>query len=317
MPNPTDPRVEAMRAFNRHYTRRIGVLQERYSGSRFNLTEARLLRELSLYETGLTGAQLARLLDLDPGYLSRTLRELREQGLLEARPSSDDGRAQLLALTPAGRRAFEPLEERTRQDMAAMLAPLSDAQQQRLLGAMATITALVEPAAAPAPQLRPIRPGDIGWMVQRHAEIYAAEYAWTIEFEALVARIGADFIDRFDPALEAGWIAERAGERLGCVFLVQARDEASGQPEPGTAQLRLLLVEPSARGLGLGRRLVAECTRHARAAGYRRIKLWTQSMLLAARAIYAAEGYRLVAEEPHTRFGHDLVGEIWQLDLQI
>lgn len=317
MTSPTDERIESVRAFNRFYTRRIGVLKERYAGSRFNVTESRLLREIALEETGLTAARLARMLDLDPGYLSRTLRALREAGLVATAPSSGDARASLLTLTDTGRRAFEPLEQRTRQDMAEMLEPLSEPQQQHLLAAMAAIGALLDPdAPRPAPQLRPVRPGDIGWMVQRHAELYAAEYGWTIAFEALVARIGADFIERYDPAREAGWIAERDGARLGCVFLVRSRDEATQQPEPDTAQLRLLLVEPDARGLGVGRRLVEQCSAFACEAGYRRIKLWTQSNLLAARAIYARAGYRRIAEEPHHSFGHDLVGEVWELELQ-
>jgi GNAT superfamily N-acetyltransferase len=209
--------------------------------------------------------------------------------------------------------------------MAELLAPLGDSDRQQLIEAMQRIESLLGERAVERPPylLRPHAPGDIGWVIARHGALYAREYQWDMTFEALVARIAAQFIERFDARREACWIAERpapkgasgAGENVGCVFLVQARRDDVGEPEPGVAQLRLLLVEPSARGLGIGARLVAECTRFARQAGYRRIRLWTQSNLVAARSIYKAGGYRLVSTEPHHSFGHDLVGEMWELDL--
>jgi DNA-binding MarR family transcriptional regulator/GNAT superfamily N-acetyltransferase len=308
-------RAHRLRAFNRFYTRRIGVLQERLLASAFTLPESRVLWELAHHD-GVTAAQLSRDLDLDPGYLSRLLRRLKERGLIHAERSSADGREALLRLTPTGREAFAPVDETSQQASAALLARLPESQQQRLLQAMQTIEELLEAPAAAAPVvLRPHRPGDIGWVIARHGALYAHEYGWNTDFEALVAHIAARFLDQFDAQREACWIADRAGQPLGCVFLVQARDDDTQAPEPGTAQLRLLLVEPTARGLGLGKRLVAECTRFARAAGYQRIRLWTQSCLGAARGIYRAEGYRLVATEPHHSFGADLVGENWELTL--
>jgi DNA-binding MarR family transcriptional regulator/predicted N-acetyltransferase YhbS len=313
---PAD-RVAALRAFNRFYTRRIGVLHERLHGSEFTLPQSRLLWELAHNEQGLSAATLARELDLDPGYLSRLLRTLRERGLVRAVRSQQDGRQSLLTLTAAGQRAFSPVDEGSRHEMAALLTALPDADQQRLLDALSTAEALLR--GQPSKDeivLRPLQPGDVGWVVARHGVLYAHEYGWDMRFEALVARIAADFVEGQDPAHEAAWIAERRGSPIGCVFLVQARDETSHEPDPGVAQLRLLLVEPSARGLGLGKRLVDECTRFSRAAGYRRIRLWTNSVLLAARGIYQRAGYRLVTSEPHHSFGHDLVGETWELQLQ-
>lgn len=310
----TAPYVGALRAFNRFYTRRIGVLHERLLATRFSLGESRLLYELA-HSPGITAAALGRELGLDTGYLSRLLAGLRERGLVKSQPSADDRRQTLLTLTAAGRRAFAPLDKRSREQVEALLAPLSTAQQQELLGAAARIeTLLGERAPAPV-QLRPHRPGDIGWLISRHGALYAQEYGWDMRFEALVARIAADFVERFDASREACWIAERDGQPLGCVVLVQARDDTTAAPEPGVAQLRLLLLEPAARGLGLGRRLVDECERFARAAGYRRIRLWTNSLLSAARGIYTKAGYVLIASEPHESFGHQLVGEIWELEL--
>jgi GNAT superfamily N-acetyltransferase len=205
--------------------------------------------------------------------------------------------------------------------MVRCCAPLSDADQQRLLAALRTVETLLGDAAPERPPylLRQHRPGDIGWVIARHGALYADEYGWDLRFEALVARIAAQFIERFDAKREACWIAERpgdgGGENVGCVFLVQARHDDVGEPEAGVGQLRLLLVEPSARGMGIGARLVAECERFARQAGYQRIRLWTQSNLLAARAIYQRAGYRLIGTEPHHSFGHDLVGEVWELPL--
>jgi len=313
---PVPDRIETIREFNRFYTRRIGVLHEGLLNSRFTLTESRLLWELA-HRDDLTATQLARELELDPGYLSRLLRNFKERGLIKSRRSAEDARNQHLNLSAAGRRAFAPLDERSRADVAALLAKLAETQQQQLLEAMARIEQLLGESHSRKPPylLRPHRAGDIGWVVSRHGALYAREYAWTTQFEALVARIAADFIDRFEPRREACWIAERDSTNVGSVFLVQARDETSHEPIDGTAQLRLLLVEPSARGLGIGERLVTECEHFARQAGYRKIMLWTNANLSAARNIYRKAGYQMVHSEAHHSFGHDLVGETWELAL--
>jgi len=311
----SDERIAALRGFNRFYTRHIGVLQEGLLDSRFSLTESRLLWELAHCEHT-TATELAQTLDLDPGYLSRLLRGLKDRGLLKASRAATDARQTRLSISSAGRRAFAPLERRSQAEVAALLAGLSDAQQHELLAAMARIeTLLGAPARSGAFVLRAQRPGDIGWVVSRHGALYAQEYGWDMRFEALVAQIAASFVERFDAAREACWIAERDGSNIGSVFLVRSRDEATQAIEPGTAQLRMLLVEPSARGLGLGVALVNECERFARQVGYRRIRLWTNSLLLAARGIYQRAGYKLLASEPHHSFGHDLVGETWELEL--
>jgi DNA-binding MarR family transcriptional regulator/GNAT superfamily N-acetyltransferase len=311
-----DRHVAALRAFNRFYTRRIGVLQERLLHTDFTLAQSRLLWELAHHD-GVTAATLARELDLDAGYLSRLLRGLKEHGLLKSSRSKDDARQTLLRLSAAGRRAFAPLDQRSHGEMSALLARLNGSQQRDLLAAMACIEALLgdAPRTPSTPMLRAMRPGDIGWVTQRHGELYAREYGWDMSFEALVAHIAARYVEQLEARHECAWIAELDGENAGCVFLVQARGEATNKPERGVAQLRLLLVEPWARGHGLGSRLVDECERFARAAGYRRIRLWTNSVLLPARAIYQKAGYALVASEPHHSFGHDLVGETWELAL--
>lgn len=311
-----DPRIDTIRHFNRFYTRRIGVLQEGLVDSTFTLAQSRLLWELA-HADGLTATDLARALELDPGYLSRLLTGLKERGLIKGTRSTGDGRQQHLALTAGGRRAFAPLDTRSRADVAALLATLGEPQLHQLLASMATIERVLgEPAPRAEPcALRPHRAGDIGWVVSRHGALYSGEYGWDLRFEALVARIAADFIDRFDAQREACWIAERGGIPLGSVFLMQARDKATQVPIDGTAQLRMLLIEPTARGSGLGKRLVDQCTRFARQAGYRKIMLWTHADLFAARAIYAKAGYVITHSEPHRSFGHDLVGEIWELEL--
>jgi DNA-binding MarR family transcriptional regulator/GNAT superfamily N-acetyltransferase len=310
-----DARIAALRAFNRFYTRRIGVLHEGLLETRLSLAESRLLWELA-HAGETTASALARTLDLDAGYLSRLLRGFRQRGLLKASRSKADARRTQLSISAAGRRAFAPLDRRSQQQVSALLAPLGEAQQQQLLAAMAQIeTLLGERVKTSAFMLRSPHSGDIGWVVSRHGALYAQEYGWDMRFEALVARIAAGVIERFDAQREACWIAERDGQRIGSVFLVQARDDDTQAIEPGTAQLRMLLVEPAARGLGLGAALVNECERFARQAGYQRIRLWTNSLLLAARGIYLKAGYRLVASEAHHSFGHDLVGETWELDL--
>ncbi len=317
-PDTADP-IAAVRAFNRFYTRRIGVLDEGLSDTEFSLGEARLLWEFAHASAPLSASELARDLQLDLGYVSRLLKGLRERGLIKARTNPADARQSLLSLTAAGRRAYAPLDQGSQRQTGEMLDRLSAPQQQRLLRALARVQALLGENAAGEIRMRGLQSGDLGWVISRHGSLYAQEYGWDLRFEAMVAQIAAQFGERFDPAREAGWIAVRGEgadtERLGCVFLVQARDDETGAALDGVAQLRMLLVEPAARGLGLGKQLVAHCEQFARQAGYRSIRLWTNSLLSAARCIYAAQGYRLIASEPHHSFGHDLVGETWELDL--
>ncbi len=303
-----EQRVEAVRRFNRFYTKRIGVLREGLLQSPFSLTEARVLFELA-HAGAPTATALAAELGLDPGYLSRILRHFRKRGLVSRSVSTTDRRQSLLSLTEKGRNAFSQLDARSRDEIRAMVGELSGAEQGRLIDAMRTIESLLGDRAEPSLPylLRPHRPGDMGWVVHRHGVLYAREYGWDESFEALVAEIAAKFIRHLDPTAERCWIAEREGQNVGCVFLVRHSRRV--------AQLRLLLVEPSCGGLGIGRRLVEECTVFARQAGYRKIVLWTQSLLHPARIIYAAAGYRLIREEPHHSFGHDLVGETWELTL--
>jgi len=310
------PSTQALdvRAFNRFYTSRIGVLAPKLPDSDFTLPEARLMWELA-HHAPISAAALSKSLQLDAGYMSRLLRGLKSRGLLASQPHPSDGRQTLLKLSPAGKRAFVPLDRAGTAKAEAMLAPLSATQRHALLGSMSRIQAVLEPDATAAVELREPQPGDLGWIVERHGAFYAAEYGLDTRFEALVARICADFVDRLQPQREACWIAARGTERLGCVMLVQARDDATGKEHPGVAKLRLLLLEPHARGLGLGKRLVRQCSDFARAAGYKRIELWTQSALTAARAIYAAEGYRLVHSEPLNSFGQDVISESWELTL--
>ncbi len=318
MPDATapEPSIAAIRRFNRFYTARIGVLQEGLLATPFSLTESRLLYEFAHREHA-TATELSRDLGLDAGYLSRLLRGFKERGLIKSAPAPHDARHLQLRITPAGRRAFAPLDTRTQSEITRLLAGLTDAEQRELLQSMVRIEQLLDDKNPRQPPylLRTHRPGDIGWVIERHGALYAREYRWDMRFEALVAHIAARFIEQFDASREACWIAERDHANIGCVFLVQARNEATDAPIEGVAQLRLLLVEPSARGLGIGGRLVDECERFARQAGYTRIVLWTNSVLLAARGIYAKAGYRLLKSEPHTSFGHALVGETWELPL--
>jgi DNA-binding MarR family transcriptional regulator/GNAT superfamily N-acetyltransferase len=301
-------RVDAVRTFNRFYTRRIGVLEEGYLESPFSLVQARVLYELA-HRSQPTATEIARELGLDTGYLSRILRGFERTGLVEKRPSAHDGRRRLLSLTARGREAFAPLDTRSRTDTEAMLGNLSPAAQLRLIGAMGVITKLLndETDGAATYLLRPHRPGDMGWVVQRHGVLYAEEYGWDETFEALVAEIVAGFIRHFDPERERCWIVERDGENVGSVFLMAHRERER------VGQLRLLLVEPSARGLGLGHRLVDECTRFARQVGYQTVTLWTNDVLVSARRIYEAAGFHLVQEERHQSFGQDLVGQTWEM----
>ena len=301
------PQVEAVRRFNRFYTRRIGVLRRGHLGSPYSLPEARVLYELAQGER-LTATQLGKELDLDLGYLSRLLQGLRRRGLVEAQAASEDARRSLLSLTARGRRAFASLDDGSRREMGAMLAPLSGVDRTRLVDAMSTVQSLLHgEQKESALILRPHRPGDMGWVVHRHGVLYNEEYGWGERFEGLVAGIAAKFIGSFDPQRERCWIAELDGDAVGSVFVVKQTRT--------TAKLRLLLVEPKARGRGLGKRLVEECIAFARGAGYRRLVLWTQSNLVRARRIYAGLGFRLVKKEPHRQFGIPVVGEYWELNL--
>jgi DNA-binding MarR family transcriptional regulator/GNAT superfamily N-acetyltransferase len=303
-----EARVEAIRRFNRLFTRRIGVLREGLLHSSYSLTEARVLFELANREE-LSASELVRELGLDPGYMSRTLGGLERQGLVEKVRSETDGRRRILSLTAEGEEAFEVLDSRSREEVSEMLGGLSEEEQRRLLEAMRTIEGIFEKGLKFSEPfvLRPHEPGDMGWVVYRHGVLYAGEYGWDERFEALVARIVADFIDGYDPKKERCWIAEMGGDRVGCVFVVKASDTV--------AKLRLLLVEPEARGVGLGSRLVEECIRFARNRGYEKLTLWTNSVLDAARHIYEEHGFVLVEEEEHHSFGHDLVGQNWELAL--
>jgi DNA-binding MarR family transcriptional regulator/GNAT superfamily N-acetyltransferase len=297
--------IDAVRRFNRFYTRRIGVLRADLLGSPYRLTEARLLYELAQGGQA-TASALGSDLGLDLGYLSRLLQGLKRRGLVRARRAAHDGRQSLLSLTAKGRQAFCVLDSRSRDATGAMLAPLPEHDRERLVGAMRTVEGLLSNKRGEI-ALRSHRPGDLGWVVHRHGALYAEEYGWDERFEALVAGIVAKFVKHFDAARERCWIAEIDGERVGAVLVVkQSRS---------TAKLRLLIVEPGARGRGLGRRLVEECIAFARAKGYRKLVLWTQSNLAAARAIYKQCGFRRVRKERHSSFGHDLVGEFWQLAL--
>ena len=301
--------IAEVRAFNRDYTRRIGVLARGLLDSPYSLTEVRVMYEIA-HNPGVTATQLGAELGLDRGYLSRILQRFEAKRVLARATATHDGRRRHLRLTAAGRRVFAPLERRSEQQVRAMLAELGQPQRRALLGAMSTIRRAFGAAAPQGPlSLRRHRPGDMGWVVERHGVLYFGEYGWNEEFEALVAAITAEFIRKLDPTRERCWIAEdAAGRRLGCIFLVAG--------EGGSAKLRLLLVEPEARGLGLGRTLVGECVRFARAAGYERIVLWTQENLAAARHLYEQAGFTRTAREPHRSFGHDLIGETWQLELR-
>ncbi|HUP24776.1 MAG TPA: helix-turn-helix domain-containing GNAT family N-acetyltransferase [Thermoanaerobaculia bacterium] len=297
-----------MRSFNRFYTQQIGVLEEGLLRTPYPLPEARVLWEMG-GRGATTATELRRQLDLDPGYLSRLLRRLERRGVVAGSRSTDDGRQRLLALTPSGESAFAELDAASAEQIDELLGRLSEADQTRLVEAMHTIESLLHPPAEPrAPfLLRPPRPGDMGWVISRHGALYSQEYQWDETFEALVAKIVAAYVECYDPRRERCWIAERRGEPVGSVFLVRASDDV--------AKLRLLLLEPHARGLGIGAALVAECVATARLLGYRRMTLWTQSVLLAARHIYQRVGFQLVCEEPSHAFGHDLISETWELDL--
>lgn len=301
----------AVRRFNRFYTRQIGLLDEGLLHSPYSLTEVRVMYEIA-HSPGITATEVGEVLALDAGYLSRILRSLRRQGLASARTAAADRRRRRLTLTERGRRTFARLDARSRQEVAAMLARLSGSERRELVAAMRGIESLLggpveSDASSASVILRHPRPGELGWVVQRHGELYAAEYGWNAEFEGLVAGIVARFVAELDPRVERCWIAELAGEPAGSIFLVKETD--------GVAKLRLLLVEPWARGQGVGGRLVDACLGFAREAGYAKVRLWTNSVLHAARRVYQRAGFRLVEERPHHSFGHDLVSQTWELDL--
>jgi len=301
-------RVAAVRRFNRFYTRQIGLLQEKLLHSAFSLTEMRVLYELA-HTPDLTATDLSRALGLDGGYTSRILRKFEQRGLIRRTVSEQDARSSHLELTAKGRKTFEPLNSASDDQVQTTLAALADADQNKLVGAMSTIEQMLDARVPPKVPfiLRPHQPGDMGWIVHRHGALYAREYGWTDEFEALVAEIVAKFIRNFDTRRERCWIAEREGEIVGSVFLMKDSEEV--------ARLRLLLVEPSARGLGIGARLVQDCVAFAKRSGYRKIVLWTNAILGSARKIYEAQGFQLVKQAPHHSFGADLLGQDWELDL--
>ena len=308
-PVPLTAHVKAVRGFNRFYTQRIGVLDP-YLGSDLSLTEVRVLYELA-HRDQPTASELGRDLGLDAGYLSRILRRFAGKGWLVRTASIADGRQSLLRLTPSGHAAFAPLQQQSSDEAQALLASLAPEQQARLVTSMNTVHELLAPSAWPPVTrtvlLRDPKPGDIGWVVQQHGEIYAREYAWSSAFEALVADIAGKYLKNFRPDCEKCWVAELDGERVGAVFVV--RKSAT------VAQLRMLILSPQARGLGLGGRLTDECIAFARSKGYKKMLLWTNSVLVAARAIYAKRGFKLIKSEAYTGFGHDLVGETWSLQL--
>jgi DNA-binding MarR family transcriptional regulator/GNAT superfamily N-acetyltransferase len=304
-------RVAAVRRFTRFYTRQIGLLQEHLLDTPFSMTEARVLWELARREPA-TATALGADLGLDAGYLSRILRRFSERGLIIRKATPADARQNLIAITAKGRKAFAPLNQGSRDQVSAMLKALDPTEQERVVGAMATVEHLLSPPSPSASRppilvLRAHRPGDMGWVASANGALYAREYGWDLTYEALVAKIVAEFIENFEAKRERCWIAEMDGERVGSVFVVRKTD--------AIAKLRLLIIDPRARGLGLGKRLVDECLRFAKDAGYTSMTLWTQSILTAARAIYDRAGFRLVAEEPHHSFGVDLIGETWERDL--
>jgi DNA-binding MarR family transcriptional regulator/GNAT superfamily N-acetyltransferase len=301
--------TEAVRRFNRFYTRRIGVLEESLLGSGLTLSQARIVFELGRRAEWTAGGMAAEL-GLDPGYVSRLLAGLEKRKLIARRPSPSDGRQAIVSLTARGRERYQFLDQHSSAEVSALLASLSASSRKRLLAAMTTIESVLDSTAPPQVPyiIRPPRPGDIGWVVSRHGALYAEEYGWDETFEGFAAEIAGQFVKNFDARRERCWIAEREGGIVGAVFLVSG-------PDDRTAKLRMLYVEPGARGLGIGQHLVEECRIFARSAGYARILLWTNSILTSARRIYEAAGYRLVKSEPHRSFGHDLVGETWELDL--
>src|SRR3984957_20474822 len=303
-----DDQISAVRAFNRFYTRKLGFLDQQLLKSPFSLSEARGLYELATRED-LSAKEIGIELGLDPGYLSRIVQNFDDSGLITRKPAPSDRRQYQLSLTAKGRQAFAKINRSSHDEIATMLAALAPGDGRRLVEAMTTVERLLgEPLASRPPAvLREPRPGDMGWVVQSHGSLYASEYGFDASFEGLVAEITARFLGSFDASRERCWIADIDGAQVGSVFLVRHNDDV--------AKLRLLLVDPAGRGQGLGQRLVAECIAFAKACGYRKITLWTQSILVAARKIYQDAGFVLVATEPHRSFGQSLIGETWELEL--
>jgi DNA-binding MarR family transcriptional regulator/GNAT superfamily N-acetyltransferase len=306
MSQPGDDQISAVRAFNRFYTSKLGFLDQQLLKSPFSLSEARVLYELA-HRQSPSAKAIGAELGLDPGYLSRIVQKFDEDGLITRKPVPADRRQYQLSLTAKGHQAFAKLDRSSHDDVADMLASLPPGDRNRLIGAMAAIERLLGSSGVAAAALREPRPGDMGWVVQSHGALYANEYGFDSSFEALVAEIAAKFLGSFDASRERCWIAELDGAQVGSVFLVRQSDDV--------AKLRLLLVDPAGRGQGLGQRLVGECIAFARACGYRKITLWTQSILRAARKIYQDAGFELVASEPHRSFGQSLIGETWELKL--
>ena len=305
-------RIAAVRRFNRFYTGQIGVLRRNYLDSPYSLGEMRVLYELAqAHDLGgaRTASDIGRALDLDAGYLSRVLRNFEKRGLLARKTSEKDARQSHLTLTAKGRKLYAPFEKRSQDNVGAMIGGLGAGEQARLVAAMQTIEALLGEKAVTERtySLRAPRHGDFGWIVARHAELYAQEYGWGDPFEGLCAQIVADFVNNFDKKRERCWIAEMDGENVGCVMLVKDSTEV--------ARIRLLLVDPKARGLKLGTRLVDECVTFAREAGYRKVTLWTHSVLAAARRVYEKAGFTLTASEKRHTWGQDVVAEFWDLEL--
>jgi DNA-binding MarR family transcriptional regulator/GNAT superfamily N-acetyltransferase len=303
--------TDEVRSFNRFYTREIGLLNRSLPATDLSLPEARVLYELAQApEGGRTAAEIGRTLNMDKAHLSRIVARFRARGLMESRISADHRKHRLLTLTEAGRKIFDAAEAAARAQVDALLEPIDFGARTRLVEAMRDIRSTLRDCEAEdgAMSLRPLRLGDVGWIIHRQAVLYHEEYDWDWTYEGLASRILGDFIAGFDPAKEDGWVAERGGAILGSIFLMKSDD-------PGVAKLRLLYVEPSARGAGLGRTLVATCVARARELGYSRLTLWTNDVLVAARRIYQAAGFRLVSEARHHSFGHDLVGQTWTLDL--
>lgn len=310
-PESMEERIELVRRFNRFFTRKIGVLHEGLLDSPFSLTEARVIFELA-HREGPTAAELCRDLGLDAGYLSRLLGRLEQQGLVCRVRSERDGRERLMRLTESGREAFRMLDGRSREEVREWLGALAEPDRESLLASMGVIEKVLDPERGKRFSepfvVRPPEPGDFGWIISRHGALYAREYHWDETFEGFVAEIVGAYIAHFNPARERCWMAEMDGEPVGSIVLAE-KDEA-------TAKLRLLIVEPRARGLGVGTRLVQECIRFARRVGYRTLMLWTNHILLEARHIYEKLGFRLTASEPHHSFGHDLIGETWERTIQ-
>jgi DNA-binding MarR family transcriptional regulator/GNAT superfamily N-acetyltransferase len=301
----TDDATAAIRDFNRFYTRQIGLLDQGFLGSPFTLTEVRVLYELA-HRDSPTATEIARELSLDPGYLSRLLKKLERQGHLARGRDAEDARQRPLQLTKPGRRVFGRLDQASGEQISAMISGLTQAQVSELVGSMQTVRQLLQAdGVKQAYTLRPLRIGDIGWIIHRQGVLYAEEYGWDLTYEGLVAEILGTFVKQFDPAAENAWVAERNGAIVGSVFLVRE--------STAIAKLRLLYVEPGARGLGIGRHLVDSCVAFARERGYRTLRLWTNDILVSARRIYQAAGFRLVREEQHRSFGKDLVGQTWEL----